>query len=104
MSLDIYIERPSHIGNITHNLNTMAEKAGIYQALWRSDEIKENITAGELIPILEEGLAKLKADPEFYKQYNPPNGWGSYDNLVNFTQAVLDEFRVNPDSRVSVSR
>ena len=59
--------------NITHNLNTMASQAGIYEHLWRPDEI--GITkAKELIDPLREGLHKLKSEPEMYKAFNPSNG------------------------------
>src|SRR6266496_3980933 len=41
--------------NITHNLNTMADAAGIYKHLWRPEEL--GITkAGELIAPLAAGL------------------------------------------------
>ena len=40
--------------NITHNLNKMAGEAGIYEALWRPEEIGVKVAA-DLIPILEKG-------------------------------------------------
>lgn len=89
--------------NITHNLNTMAAAAGIYHHLWRPDEI--GITkAGELIEPLTEGLALLKSDPERFRVFNPENGWGSYDGLVDFVSEYLDACLRNPDALVSVSR
>lgn len=89
--------------NITHNLNAMAEAAGIYKALWRPEEI--GVTkAGELVPLLADGLAKLEADPERFKVYNPHNGWGSYGGLVDFVRDYLSACRDNPDADVSVSR
>ena len=75
--------------NITHNLNTMAGEAGIYEYLWRPDEIK--ITkAKELIEPLRKGLHNLKSQPEKYKKFNPKNGWGSYDGLVKFVENYLN--------------
>jgi hypothetical protein len=72
--------------NITHNLGEMADKAGIYEALWRPHRLKEgynipeedhhaewefednSITlAKEIIPLLEKGLADLKNRPEYFK-------------------------------------
>lgn len=89
--------------NITHNLNRMAEAAGIYNALWNPEKI--GITkASQLIPILEEGLAKLKSDPEEYKEYNPDNGWGKYENLVDFTEDYLKACKELPDADISVSK
>lgn len=89
--------------NITHNLNTMAEKAGIYNELWRPDEI--GITRAEdLIEPLREGLHRLKSDPEYYQQFNPENGWGSYETLIRFVSGYLDACYMYKDAKVEVSR
>lgn len=75
-------------GNITHNLNRMAMEAGIYDVVWRPDE--HNITvAGQLIEPLLAGLAILEDDPERFKAFNPGNGWGTYDGLVDFVRDYL---------------
>lgn len=89
--------------NITHNLNRMAEAAGIYMYLWRPDEILIT-TAAQLIEPLAAGLEKLRADPEGFRQYNPPNGWGSYEGLVDFVATYLAACRENPTAAVRVSR
>jgi len=89
--------------NITHNLNTMAEAAGIYKACWRPDEI--GITkAKQLIPLLRDGLAKLEADPKKYEAYNSPNGWGLYRNFVPWVRSYLSACIDNPEADVEVSR
>lgn len=47
MSLDVYLskevteERTVFSANITHNLGEMADKAGIYKALWRPEDLFE---------------------------------------------------------------
>ena len=107
MSLDVYLKavRPTEVysANITHNLNNMANAAGIYQALWRPEEL--HITkAGDLIPLLEKGLAELKADPEKFRAYNASNGWGMYEHFVPFVEDYLEACREYPDAEVSVSR
>lgn len=107
MSLDVILTRvqPTEIysANITHNLNKMAEAAGLYELLWRPEEI--NIThAAQLIEPLKEGLAKLKAYPDLYRQYDSPNGWGLYEHFVPFVGHYLNACIANPDAEVSVSR
>lgn len=90
-------------GNITHNLNTMASKAGIYEYLWRPDEL--GITkAKELIEPLETGLDMLKSDPYRFRVFNPPNGWGTYEVLVEFVTEYLAACRKFPDAEVGVWR
>lgn len=93
----------AYSSNITHNLCKMAEEAGVYEALWRPEEI--NITkAKELIEPLRNGLHKLKLEPEKYKKFNPENGWGSYDGLVKFVENYLNACYEYPDADVEVSR
>lgn len=89
--------------NITHNLNRMAEAAGIYQHLWRPEEI--GVTkAQQLIEPLEIGLKKLQDDPDEFKKHNPSNGWGTYEGLVAFVSEYLEACKKYPEATVSVSR
>ena len=122
MSLDVYLyeaetttcekcghETPSRgrhclfTANITHNLNKMAVAAGIYYPLWRPDEIGAT-KAEQLIVPLREGLARLKAEPERFKAYDSPNGWGLYVNFVPFVEKYLAACEANPTATVEVSR
>lgn len=113
MSLDVYLETDScaHCGrsdegywaNITHNLSQMAEAAGIYGALWSPKEIGIT-TAAQLVEPLTEGLAKLKANPKHFEQFNAANGWGLYEHFVPFVEKYLDACKNNPTARVRVSR
>jgi hypothetical protein len=89
--------------NITHNLNTMATEAGIYQHLWRPDEL--GITqAAELIHPLTVGLQLLISNPKRFKKFNPPNGWGDYEGLCEFVHKYLQACKDYPDAEVRVSR
>ncbi len=114
MSLDVYLETPacSHCGskgmevyhnNITYNLNTMAEDAGIYGHLWRPDEIGI-VTAARLIDPLEAGLVLLKSDRARFEKHNPGNGWGDYDGLCHFVESYLAACREYPTALVRVWR
>jgi hypothetical protein len=81
----------------------MAEFNGIYEALWRPDEI--GITqAKELIPWLENGLISLMKNKKASMKYEPDNGWGSYEGLLKFTKNYLEACIENPDLSVEVSR
>lgn len=89
--------------NITHNLNKMAEAAGIYKHLWRPDEL--NITkAADLVEPLARGLETLQAAPEAFRELNPENGWGNYEGLVAFVDDYLSACKRYPTATVSVSR
>jgi hypothetical protein len=89
--------------NITHNLNKMANEAGLYEALWRPDEIGA-INASQLIEVLQAGLERLRSNPECYRQFNPSNGWGDYEGLVDCVKSYLTACRKYPDAKIRVSR
>lgn len=109
--------------NITHNLGEMASKAGIYEALWRPHRLRSEyavaegdyeaeyefedgvkIEASEIIPLLEKGLEDLKARPEYFKQFDSPNGWGLYVHFVPFVEKYLEACKEYPEAIVEVSR
>lgn len=153
MSLDVYLEGPDeseecacdcgHVhtrlvrrtyfdANITHNLGRMAREAGIYEALWRPDEMlapdiaavlhdAEEIdyhsehakslraqlptpTAADLIEPLRNGLRLLRANPTYYRQWEPENGWGTYDGFVPWVERYLAACEEHPTATVRVSR
>jgi hypothetical protein len=111
MSLDVYLEDPTakykteslYWANITHNLGEMADKAGIYKALWRPEEIGAKY-AKDIIEVVEKGLADLKARPEYFEQFNSPNGWGMYEHFVPFVDKYLEALKEYPKAKIQVSR
>jgi hypothetical protein len=97
--------------NITHNLGLMAENAGIYDVLWRPDEMHETIPgfptnpkARDIRDRLAAGLADLNARPEHFKTFNARNGWGLYEHFVPFVEGILKACDENPGAEVQVSR
>jgi hypothetical protein len=115
MSLDVslMITQPTEVytANITHNLGVMAREVKLsdgntlYNILWRPDEcIPPYTKADEISELLDEGLNILLSDPEKFKQFNPENGWGSYDGLVSFVYRYRNATWDNPESTLSISR
>ena len=107
MSLDVYLSVVQLVdvfeANITHNLNSMAAAADIYEALWRPEEIGIS-RAFQLIGPLRAGLDRLRSDPGKFREHNPNNGWGNYEGLVKFVSNYLEACRANPHARVRASR
>ena len=89
--------------NITHNLGEMAGKAGIYKALWRPEEIGAKY-AKDISEIIESGLKDLKKRPEYFKQFNSPNGWGMYEHFVPFVEKYLEALKEYPEAIIAVDR
>ena len=118
LSLDVYliIKKPAceHCGteesetvvfdaNITHNLNKMAMEAGIYEYLWRPEEIDVYL-AGDIIEPVKIALADMKARPAYYQQWDSPNGWGLYKNFVPWIERYLEACIAHPEATIYVSR
>jgi hypothetical protein len=89
--------------NITHNLGTMADAAGIYTCMWRPEELGITL-AEQLIEPLSKGLALLKSDPERFEKYNASNGWGLYKNFVPFVEQYLEACKEYPKAIIEISR
>lgn len=111
LDVDLMVTQPVSVydGNVTHNLGTMAEEVvlsnglTLYQVLWIPDE-HELKFARDISNLLDEGWNILLADPEKYKKYDPPNGWGSYDGLCNFVYKYRNACLDNPDAELRISR
>ncbi len=112
MSLDIslYAFRKINVFelNITHNLAKMASVVDIdgrslYYYMWKPKDLGIR-HAGQLVVPLKKGLEILKDDPEKFKKYNPPNGWGSYDKLVFNVLQLIQACEEDPYADISTSR
>ncbi len=108
MSLDVSL-RCSSCGhdrfsaNITHNLTRMADAAGIYLVVWRPEEVGAS-KACDLVNFLSVGVSVLRSDPDRFKQFNPSNGWGSYDGFLSTLEKYLSACKQFPDAEIHVSR
>ena len=89
--------------NITHDLNKMAEAVGLYKILWYPEEIGITSASQMIVPI-EKAIKELEANPDKYKTYNPPNGWGNFDIFVGFCKSVLRTCQENPDAVIEAGR
>ena len=107
MSLDVWLTavRPTNVyeANITHNLGKMADEAGIYQHLWRPEEIGIE-TAAQLVEPLIAGLSLMKSDPSRFKAFDAPNGWGTYEQFIPWIERYLQACIENPDATIEVCR
>lgn len=89
--------------NITHNLSKMADHAGVYDILWCPKELGI-VKASEITLRLQEGILKMKANPDLFKQYDPPNKWGSYDNFIPWLERYLEACKQFPDAEIGISK
>jgi hypothetical protein len=115
LSLDISLETPTHCphcggslhggqeifsANITHNLMPMWKKAGVLDALYKSDGER----ASDYIEALRAGVADFEKNYAEYEKLNAPNGWGLAEHALPWLKRVLAAFEQNQDATIRVSR
>lgn len=95
-------------GNITHNLTEMAEDClsfeeeyqhyNLYDLLWRETQVPfTGVYLNIYIAHLAYCLCILKNDPDHFKKFNPENGWGTYEQLVNFVEEFIKALVTMPE-------
>ncbi len=88
-------------GNYTRNVSRMWRVAlGNGLGEW----IESLPFASSLQPILAEGIERMEADPERYREMEPDNGWGNYEGALDFLRGIEGACRNFPLARVRVSR
>lgn len=98
MSLDVWLyksgdpENSVFEQNITHNLGAMAEAAGIYEAVWRPEEVGI-VVASQLVEPLRKGIDAMEANREHFETFNASNGWGLYKNFLPWLKRYLAALR-----------
>jgi hypothetical protein len=111
LDVDLMVTKPCSVFecNITHNLGVMASHVKLnsgltlYDVLWRPDE-HGLYFARDIAEHLDTGWNILMSEPEFFKTWNPENGWGSYQNLCDFVYKYRNACWANPEAELSVSR
>lgn len=101
MSYDIYRQLPGrgareHLANPTYNYFQMTQEAGF------SFHDLDGLRGAAAARRLSEVLALLEADPPRFQRHNPPNGWGSYRQLLRLLADLLADCRQHPASTLAV--
>ena len=76
---DRYIEAV-HLGNITWNVRELIKRSSGW-------DIKNENNNGAVLPwleMIEHGIAELANNPNKYKKYEAPNGWGTVYGTLRF--------------------
>lgn len=111
LDVDLLVTKPTSVFsyNITHNLGKMASEVklsnglSLYDVMWRPDEHGLKY-AKDISELLDEGWNILLAEPNRFIQFNPENGWGSYEGLEKFVYKYRNACWDYPDAELSVSR
>lgn len=92
--LSFYTNGEIHLGNITHNLNEMASNVPVsdnltlYDVLWHTEKHFDG-DIDKLAEMWDKGLHYVLSHKDELEKFNPSNGWGSYDILVEFLKLII---------------
>jgi hypothetical protein len=112
MSYDIYLKYPAcdacgspgfdadygYNWNYTTNCAPMWRLAGADLAGFDGKQ------AAECAAVLREAIASMRREPDRYKALDPPNGWGSFDELLPHLEELLKRLEKHPNAYVRVWR
>ncbi len=108
MSLNIYfldndvedVEEQEHLGT-THNLSKIVDECGKlvgkehYKLIWRPDELlgvdNGRVPVSSVLQRLPALIADLIKHEKELVQYLPSNGWGTFEDLIDFLCDYLKE-------------
>ena len=101
MSYDFVMRAPQDTyemfeGNQTYNLSTMFKRAGFHPNAF------SGMDARTLRPIVDNAVRLMEDNPEYFKKYNPDNGWGSYEGAVNFLKGLQGYLALCPSEYILV--
>lgn len=99
MSADYWLETPNchgeHSWNVTYNLGKMLRAAGFPE--WRALADTPAVEAGGM---LRKVADTLKADPDRFREFNPPNGWGDFEGAVEFLESFATGCAEHPEATI----
>lgn len=84
-------------GNYTSNVSPMWR-----HALGRPLADLHGTPASEAAGLLDSAVRRMEADPDFYAQWNPPNGWGDVDGATDFLRSIRDACSKYPSGVIDV--
>jgi len=99
-------ECPVFEATLTHNLNKMAARAGLYDALWNPTSIKKRhpARASDIIEPLTIGIRWLKENEDEALKYKPKNGFGTLYGLQAFAEDLLKNCKDYPNAKIYVEK
>ena len=84
----IYVRVSEYDANITWNVRELIKQS----SGWEIKNCDSNGLAIKWIKKIHKGIEELTNNPEKYKQYESPNGWGTVDDTLGFYKNCVRMF------------
>lgn len=99
MSYSVYVQPPPEVHetyetDITYNLATMMRRAGFHVS------VLDGLTSITAQPVVKNALLVLGDNEDYFKKFDPPNGYGDTGTLEVFLEDLLAALRAAPDEYV----
>lgn len=112
MSYDVRLEintggpRPASVTETqepTYNLAPMFREAlGVPMRDRDGGPCLDGMLASDALVVVTKALEAMALDPARFRALNPPNGWGCYEDAVEFLRWLQDACRDHPKATVRV--
>ena len=86
--VDAYVPVGACDANITWNVRNIIEKSTGLE--WKN--CQNSGLCVDVIPKIEAGLRKLEQNPDKFKEYEAPNGWGTVKETAQFFRNILNDW------------
>lgn len=86
--VDAYVPVGACDANITWNVRKIIEKSTGME--WKN--CQNNGLCVDVIPKIEAGLRTLEQNPDSFKEYEEPNGWGTVKETAQFFRNILNDW------------
>ena len=80
--------------NLTYNLSSMMRRAGFHPNIFNG------MTAVNLRPIVSHAVAVMEDNADYFRMFNPRNGWGTYEIALEFLTELALYLHTAPDEYV----
>lgn len=88
------------IGDMTWNVAPMYYD--IFQPLPGGIRSLDGMVSIDAIPILKTAIENMKNDPKKYKEMNPTNGWGNYEDALHYLNEILNRCCEHPKTTIKI--
>jgi hypothetical protein len=114
MSYDVWISidtgngRSVSIGDFNHTFNcalmfyrAMSDAAGLSDDSLGIKHLNE-MSCKDAYPLLKKAVQHMVENPDWHKQHNPPNKWGSYESALKFLATLCQQTMFHPVGSIHV--
>ena len=80
--------------NLTYNVKVMLNRAGIHP--W----VLDGLTVKDVRPVIENAYMVMFDNPDYFRRFEAPNGWGTYESTMSVITDLNDYLATAPDEYV----